>query len=168
MSRIKHRVLSMQSDYRKASAATRCPCTIRSGGAKFQGQLASDPMYDLLRDAPRVARPLPFVLGAALLRRIKARRLSAACAVSTATLVTLSTLTSGHFAMWSMLAAGLFNSILFPAILSLGVADLGCVTGNESGILNMAIVGRAILPPMQGATSDHVGIHYAFFVSVIC
>ena len=107
-------------------------------------------------------------LGAALLRKIKTGRLLAVCAVATAALVTLSMLTSGHVAMWSMLAVGLFNSIMFPAIFSLGVAELGCLTGNGSGILNMAIVGGAILPLIQGAIADQIGIHHAFFVPVIC
>ena len=70
--------------------------------------------------------------------------------------------------MWSMLAIGLFNSIMFPAIFSLALAELGCLTGNGSGILNMAIVGGAILPLMQGVIADHIGIHHAFFVPVIC
>src|SRR5438128_723590 len=51
---------------------------------------------------------------------------------------------------------------------SLGVAELGPLTGNASGILNMAIVGGAILPLIQGAIADHIGIHHAFFVPVIC
>lgn len=107
-------------------------------------------------------------LGAALLRKIKTGHLLAACAVSTATLATLSMLTTGHTAMWSMLAVGLFNSIMFPAIFSLGLAELGCLTGNGSGILNMAIVGGAILPLIQGAIADRIGLHHAFFVPVIC
>ena len=107
-------------------------------------------------------------VGAALLRRIKTGHLLAVCSVSTATLVTFSMLTSGHLAMWSMLSVGLFNSIMFPAIFSLGLAELGCLTGNGSGILNMAIVGGAILPLIQGAIADRIGIHHAFFVPVIC
>jgi FHS family L-fucose permease-like MFS transporter len=107
-------------------------------------------------------------LGAAVLRKIKTGRLLAICAVTSATLVTVSILTSGHLAMWSMLAIGLFNSIMFPAIFSLALAELGCLTGDGSGILNMAIVGGAILPLMQGVIADRIGIHHAFFVPVIC
>lgn len=106
--------------------------------------------------------------GAALLRKIRTGRLLAVCAVATTTLVSASMLTSGHVAMWSMLAVGLFNSIMFPAIFSLGVAELGCLTGYGSGMLNMAIVGGAILPLIQGAIADRIGIHHAFFVPVIC
>ena len=107
-------------------------------------------------------------LGAPLLRRIKAGYLLGLCAVAAATLVTVSMLVGGHTAMWSILAVGLFNSIMFPTIFSLGVAELGPVTGNGSGILNMAIVGGAILPVVQGAIADHVGLHHAFFLPVIC
>jgi FHS family L-fucose permease-like MFS transporter len=57
---------------------------------------------------------------------------------------------------------------MFPAIFSLALAELGCLTGNGSGILNMAIVGGAILPLMQGVLADRIGIHHAFFVPVIC
>jgi FHS family L-fucose permease-like MFS transporter len=107
-------------------------------------------------------------LGAALLRKFRAGRLLGAFAIFTSLLVTLSMLTHGHFAMWSILAVGFFNSIMFPTIFSLGVAELGPLTGNASGILNMAIVGGAIVPLMQGAIADHIGIHHAFFIPVIC
>jgi MFS transporter, FHS family, L-fucose permease len=107
-------------------------------------------------------------VGAALLRRVKAGRLLAICAVCTTALVVISMLTSGRVAMWSILGVGLFNSIMFPSIFSLGVAELGALTERASGILNMAIVGGAILPLAQGAIADRIGIQHAFFVPVIC
>jgi FHS family L-fucose permease-like MFS transporter len=107
-------------------------------------------------------------VGAALLRKIKPGRLLAICAVCTAVLVGASMATSGHVAMWSILAVGLFNSIMFPTIFSLGVAELGGLTSTGSGIQNMAIVGGAILPVIQGVIADHIGIQHAFFVPVIC
>jgi MFS transporter, FHS family, L-fucose permease len=107
-------------------------------------------------------------VGAGMLRRIKAGYLLALCAIAAAVLVTTSMAMRGHTAMWCMLAVGLFNSIMFPTIFSLGVAELGPLTGNGSGILNMAIVGGAILPVMQGFIADHVGIHHGFILPVIC
>ena len=107
-------------------------------------------------------------LGAPLLRRVKPGSVLALCAIVAAGLVSASMILGGHTAMWCILAVGLFNSIMFPTIFSLGVAELGSLTGNGSGILNMAIVGGAILPLMQGAIADHIGIHHAFFVPVIC
>ena len=70
--------------------------------------------------------------------------------------------------MWSILAVGLFNSIMFPTIFSLGVAELGPLTGSGSGVLNMAIVGGAVLPVIQGAIADTVGLHHAFILPVLC
>src|SRR5215469_5967929 len=107
-------------------------------------------------------------LGAGLLRRFKPGSLLGCCAIAEATLVAISMAVSGHGAMWSILAVGLFNSIMFPTIFSLGVAELGPLTGNASGLLNMAIVGGAILPVLQGVIADHVGIHHAFLLPVIC
>jgi FHS family L-fucose permease-like MFS transporter len=107
-------------------------------------------------------------LGAGLLRRIKPGNLLGLCAICAAALVSVSMVLGGHTAMWSILAVGLFNSIMFPTIFSLGVAELGPLTGNGSGILTMAIVGGAILPVVQGIIADHVGIHHAFLLPVLC
>ncbi len=107
-------------------------------------------------------------LGAGLLRRFKPGNLLGLCAIIAAALVTASMLLGGHTAMWTILAVGLFNSIMFPTIFSLGVAELGPLTGNGSGILNMAIVGGAILPVVQGAIADQVGLHHAFILPVLC
>jgi FHS family L-fucose permease-like MFS transporter len=75
---------------------------------------------------------------------------------------------TGHIAMWSILAVGFFNSIMFPTIFSLGEAELGPLSGTGSGLLNMAIVGGAILPVIQGFFADQVGIHHAFVLPVLC
>ena len=107
-------------------------------------------------------------LGAGLLRRFRPGSLLGLCAIVAAALVTTSMLLDGHTAMWTILAVGLFNSIMFPTIFSLGVAELGPLTGNASGLLNMAIVGGAILPVLQGVIADQVGIHHAFVLPVIC
>jgi FHS family L-fucose permease-like MFS transporter len=107
-------------------------------------------------------------LGAPLLRRFKAGNLLALCAIAAAALVTASMMLGGHTAMWTLLAVGFFNSIMFPTIFSLGVAELGPLTGNGSGLLNMAIVGGAVLPVIQGTIADHVGLHHAFVLPVVC
>jgi FHS family L-fucose permease-like MFS transporter len=107
-------------------------------------------------------------LGAPLLRRVKAGHLLALFALFATTLVTTSMILDGNTAMWTILAVGLFNSIMFPTIFSLAVAELGPLTGNGSGVLNMAIVGGAILPVIQGVIADRVGLHHAFVLPVLC
>jgi FHS family L-fucose permease-like MFS transporter len=107
-------------------------------------------------------------IGSAVLQKIRTAKLLAICALGAAGLVAISMLTGGHVAMWSILAVGFFNSIMFPNIFTLGVAELGPLTGDGSGLLNMAIVGGAIVPELQGLIADHIGIHHAFFLPVIC
>jgi MFS transporter, FHS family, L-fucose permease len=107
-------------------------------------------------------------IGSGLLQKVKTAYLLAICAVCAAALVTTSMLSFGHFAMWSIILVGFFNSIMFPSIFTLGVAELGPLTGDGSGILIMAIVGGALIPVAQGAIADRIGIHHAFFLPVIC
>ncbi len=107
-------------------------------------------------------------IGSGLLQKVKTGRLLGLCAVCAAALVAVSMLTSGHVAMYSIILVGFFNSIMFPSIFTLGVAELGPLTGDGSGVMIMAIVGGAIIPLAQGWIADHIGIHHAFFLPVIC
>jgi len=70
--------------------------------------------------------------------------------------------------MWSILLVGFFNSIMFPSIFTLGVAEMGPLTGEASGLLVTAIVGGAIIPEIQGVLADKIGIHHAFIIPVLC
>ena len=107
-------------------------------------------------------------IGSGLLQKLSTRRLLGLCAVCACSLVAISMLTSGRTAMGTIIAVGLFNSIMFPSIFTLGVAELGPLTGDGSGIMIMAIVGGAIIPVAQGAIADRMGIHHAFFLPVLC
>ena len=89
-------------------------------------------------------------------------------ALCASVLVVLSMLTFGHVAMWTILAVGMFNSIMFPTIFTLAINGLGKHTGQASGILCTAIVGGAIIPVVQGFFADNIGIHHAFFLPVLC
>ena len=107
-------------------------------------------------------------IGSGLLQKMKTGHLLGICAICAASLVAISMLTSGHTAMYSIILVGFFNSIMFPSIFTLGVAELGPLTGDGSGIMIMAIVGGAIIPLAQGWIADKIGIHHAFFLPVIC
>ena len=89
-------------------------------------------------------------------------------AFGAAILVVATMALDGRPAMWTILAVGLFNSIMFPTIFTLAVDGLGKHTGQASGILCMAIVGGAVLPVIQGLFADAIGIHHAFFLPVLC
>lgn len=107
-------------------------------------------------------------IGSGLLQKVRTGRLLGICAICAAALVAISMLTNGHVAMYSIILVGFFNSIMFPSIFTLGVAELGPLTGDGSGVMIMAIVGGAIVPLMQGWIADRIGIHHAFFLPVLC
>jgi FHS family L-fucose permease-like MFS transporter len=107
-------------------------------------------------------------IGSAILQKVKTGTVLAIAAITACALVFISMLTTGHVAMWSIIAVGLFNSIMFPSIFTLGIAELGPLTGDGSGMLVMAIVGGAILPVLQGALADRIGIHHAFIIPAVC
>ena len=107
-------------------------------------------------------------IGAVVLRKVKpgyVLAFNAACAIA---LLLIAMSSAGKVAMWSVLAIGLFNSIMFPTIFTLGVARLGRHTGEGSGVLCMAIVGGAIVPVIQGYFADTIGLLSSFFIPAIC
>src|SRR5260370_14689855 len=99
-------------------------------------------------------------IGSALLQKIKTGKLLALAAIMAGLLVTTSVLTNGHVAMWTILSVGLFNSIMFPCIFTMGIAELGPLTGDGSGLLNVAIVGGAIIPLIVGKAGDLINHRY--------
>ncbi|EGW21177.1 L-fucose:H+ symporter permease [Methylobacter tundripaludum] len=107
-------------------------------------------------------------IGAAVMQKIQPGKALTFNAVTAALLVLMTMFGSGQVAMWTLLAVGLFNSIMFPTIFSLAVSGLGKHTGQGSGILCAAIVGGAILPVVQGLFADRIGIQQAFFIPVLC
>lgn len=107
-------------------------------------------------------------IGSAVQRKINPGTVLGFNAIMAALLVLLTMFSYGSLAMWSVLSVGLFNSIMFPTIFTLAIDGLGKHTGQGSGILCMAIVGGAIVPVLQGAIADQIGIHHAFILPVIC
>jgi FHS family L-fucose permease-like MFS transporter len=85
-------------------------------------------------------------IGTATLRLYKPTKVLTLHALAAAGLVVLTMATHGSLAMWSVIAVGLFNSIMFPTIFTLAIDGLGKHTSQGSGILNTAIVGGAIIP----------------------
>jgi len=74
----------------------------------------------------------------------------------------------GNVAVWTVVSIGLFNSIMFPTIFTLGIDNMGPLTGRASGLMIMGIVGGALLPIAQGALADQIGIQHAFVVPLLC
>ncbi|MEP6882672.1 MAG: glucose/galactose MFS transporter, partial [Dokdonella sp.] len=107
-------------------------------------------------------------IGFVLLRWFNPRHLLGIFAVVASVLVATTILSDGSIALWSVVAIGLFNSIMFPNIFALGIAKMGAMTDKASSLLIMAIVGGAIVPLLQGVLADRIGIQHAFVLPLIC
>jgi FHS family L-fucose permease-like MFS transporter len=108
------------------------------------------------------------IIGSGLMVKVSPRKLLALFATIAGALVLTTMLTTSDVAVWSIVAIGLFNSIMFPTIFSLGIERLGPLTGKASSLLIMAIVGGALLPVLQGVVADNIGVQHAFFIPLLC
>ncbi|WP_246233428.1 MULTISPECIES: L-fucose:H+ symporter permease [Stenotrophomonas] len=106
--------------------------------------------------------------GSAIMTRFSPRILLTLFAAANALLLALTMSTEGHVAMYSVVAIGLFNSIMFPTIFALSIERLGPLTNKASSLLIMAIVGGAIIPFLQGLLADRIGLHLSFILPLLC
>jgi MFS transporter, FHS family, L-fucose permease len=107
-------------------------------------------------------------IGAAVLQKLSTRTVLGTVAVVACLLVLTSMASTGWLAMGTIICVGLFNSVMFPSIFTLGIEGLGPLTGKGSGLLVQAIVGGGIIPVAEGALADHIGIHHAFILPALC
>jgi FHS family L-fucose permease-like MFS transporter len=107
-------------------------------------------------------------IGSAVLQRIRTGPVLGTAGVIACLLVVLSIVTHGHTAMYALLAVGLFNSIMFPSIFTLGIQDLGPLTSKGSSLMIAAILGGAIIPELTGRLADKIGLHPSFIIPAIC
>ena len=107
-------------------------------------------------------------IGSYVLQRLKPGLVLACCAGGASLLALTSSMSTGEIAAYTLIAVGLFNSIMFPTIFSLASEQLGSETPNGSGILCMAIVGGAIVPLVTGAVADRLGLGLALLVPAVC
>ncbi|MGE5313312.1 MAG: MFS transporter [Acidobacteriota bacterium] len=80
----------------------------------------------------------------------------------------LGMVSTGMVSIYAFLAGGLFCSVMWPCIFSLGLAGLGKYTSEGSAFLVMMILGGAVIPPFQGALADVVNIHMSYIVPIVC
>ncbi len=85
-------------------------------------------------------------IGSAVLQKVRPNMALGTVAIVAGLLVVTSMLSFSSLAVWSILLVGLFNSVMFPTIFTLGIAELGPMTGKGSGLLIAAIVGGAVIP----------------------
>jgi MFS transporter, FHS family, L-fucose permease len=89
-------------------------------------------------------------------------------------LLIVAVIMGGKLAMWCVVGIGLFTSIGWPNIFSLALDKMGVLKGQVSSLLVMAVVGGALLPPLQGKIADILikggnakGLQLSFIVPMI-
>lgn len=74
----------------------------------------------------------------------------------------------GPVAMWAVVAVGLFTSIGWSNTFSLAIEGVGIFKSQASSLLVMAILGGAVLPPLQGLVADAThNLQLSFIVPLI-
>ncbi|QIG80220.1 sugar MFS transporter [Stakelama tenebrarum] len=105
--------------------------------------------------------------GSAIMQRIPAETVLAAFSVGAFVVMLVTVFTTGPVAMWSLILVGLFHSIMFPTIFTLGIRGLGPLTEEGSGLLIMAIAGGALVV-VQGWIADMYGLQLSFLLTAVC
>jgi FHS family L-fucose permease-like MFS transporter len=106
-------------------------------------------------------------VGALVMQRIDARHALAVAGVGATVVMLVASATTGHVAMWALISVGLFHSIMFPTIFTLGIRGLGPLTEEGSGLLIMAIAGGALVV-VQGTLADLYGLQASFLLTAAC
>jgi MFS transporter, FHS family, L-fucose permease len=105
--------------------------------------------------------------GSFAMRRVSAEAALAFVSIGAFVVMIATVVSSGHTAMWSLIAVGLFHSIMFPTIFTLGIRDLGPLTEEGAGLLIMAIAGGALVI-VQGWLADTYGLQRSFLLTAAC
>jgi FHS family L-fucose permease-like MFS transporter len=103
-----------------------------------------------------------------LFRFFKAGKLVALFATGMVALLLICAFTRSAFNPYAMVGLGAFISILFPTVFSLGIEGLGDFTEKGSALMNIAIVGGAVFPPVQGMVADSFGVQVSYIVPCLC
>lgn len=108
------------------------------------------------------------LLGVFILGFVKPSRLLMTMASIAAILVVVSAISTGLTSGLTLVAVGLFNSVMFPTIFSLTTQGMTDEAPKASGILCTAIIGGAFIPMLFGKMADLSGVQAALIVPVIC
>jgi FHS family L-fucose permease-like MFS transporter len=103
-----------------------------------------------------------------ILRYIKASRLVGFFGLAMITCYLICILTNTGINEYILASLGLFLSIMFPTIFSLAIEDIGAFAGRGSALLNFAIVGGSVFPPLQGIIADNFGVNVSYLVPCFC
>jgi FHS family L-fucose permease-like MFS transporter len=106
--------------------------------------------------------------GTVAMKAIRANRLLTGLGFFGIVLLLVAMNTTGTVAVWCLILCGLANSIMYPTIFALGIAELGPMTSEGSGVISIGNFGGAVIPPLFGLLADHLGFQLAFILPIVC
>lgn len=115
-----------------------------------------------------VAATIMSFVGILLLQVISPGRLVAIFGSGMVLMYLLASLTTSSLNPYYLVGMGVFISIIFPSLFSLGIEGIGSFTEKGSALINIAIVGGAVFPPVQGAIADAHGVQVSYLVPCAC
>jgi len=126
---------------------------------------------EFIKQAPVFGKYLPFIGLCWLLfqfGRAQAGRTLFIFSMTVVVLLLTAILVGGPVAMWCIVAIGLFTSIGWSNTFSLALEGTGVYKSQVSSLLVMAILGGAVLPPLQGKIADMThNLQLSFIVPLI-
>lgn len=105
--------------------------------------------------------------GTVVMKAIKAQKLLAFLGALGVVLMVVAMFSTGQVAVWSLILCGIANSIMYPTIFALGIAELGPLTSKGSGVITIGNVGGGVLPPLFGLIADKSGYQHAFILIIV-
>jgi FHS family L-fucose permease-like MFS transporter len=107
-------------------------------------------------------------IGTVVMKVVKANVLLVGLGIFGVILLLVAMVTTGTLAIWCLVLCGLANSIMYPTIFALGIAELGPLTSKGSGVITIGNVGGAVIPPLFGYLAVRLGYQHAFVLPIVC
>jgi FHS family L-fucose permease-like MFS transporter len=106
--------------------------------------------------------------GTALMARVAPERMLTLFAAINIVLMLVVVAGEGRVAIFALIGAFFFMSIMFPTIFAIAIKNLGPATRRGSSYLIMSIVGGAIIPYVMGLIADAHSMAIAYLIPAGC
>jgi FHS family L-fucose permease-like MFS transporter len=105
--------------------------------------------------------------GTFVMKVINAERLLVILGIFGVALLIVGMVSTGLVAVWCLILCGVANSIMYPTIFALGIAELGPLTSEGSGVITLGNFGGGVIPPSFGLMADKMSYQHAFLLPIV-
>jgi FHS family L-fucose permease-like MFS transporter len=135
---------------------------------RIHGPLSATSIAALLASFYMFSIMIGRFVGTVVMKVVRANVLLIGLGIFGVVLLLIAMVTTGTLAIWCLVLCGLANSIMYPTIFALGIAELGPMTSKGSGVITIGNVGGAVIPPLFGYLAVKLGYQHAFVLPIIC